>query len=405
MKGQERLAPILRAGARLLPIAWVAACADTARRTSFVVRDSAGVEIVESSAPGWERPWRLADAPAVSIGLVEGDEAYQFSDVTSGFVLPDGRIVVGHRRSPPDLRIFDATGRHERTIGGDGAGPGEFRVVFSADALGDTIRVYDPGLARITRFASTGELLRMDPVAQVDPNAATRFILFPGPRDGGFLGRSNAPRADPSSSGRAPGLSEIVLTDAVGAPRTDPLPIADGEFETGPRGPALVLFAPRAATLARDTLVYVGAGDDFAIDVYGPDLTVRRRIRRTFTPRPVTDELAAAHVAERVAAVADPLRRSQLAQSLEGRPARSHLPAHDAMFLVDDEGNLWVRGFMAPGDEDQVWSVFDARGAYLGDLTIPRNLRLLSIASDRLVAVGLDSMDVQHVQVWEIRKD
>ena len=43
------------------------------------VRDSAGVTIIENARPatGSQLGWRVGEAPAVSIGVQEGDEPYQ----------------------------------------------------------------------------------------------------------------------------------------------------------------------------------------------------------------------------------------------------------------------------------------------------------------------------------------
>lgn len=95
-----------------------------------VVRDSSGVRIVESPAPTWGRalPWTVSAEPIVTIGTVEGDAAYQLHRVGAALRLSDGRIVVANNGSS-DLRYYDSAGRHVRTVGRRGEGPGEFSML------------------------------------------------------------------------------------------------------------------------------------------------------------------------------------------------------------------------------------------------------------------------------------
>jgi hypothetical protein len=388
----------------LTVLALVAACEQTDRQTA-VVRDSAGVTIVTNGrAPGWARPWVLAETPEVVIGVVEGPDAYQFSSIVGAFALPDGRIVVANGRTPPDIRIFDVDGRHMQTLGREGAGPGEFRTIFFTDRLGDTIRAYDPLTARLTRFAPDGSLAGIDPIASVGADPATRFILFPGGPDGGFLARTNAPQAASEQPGRRPGRNPLVLTDRFGQPTAGPLDVIDGEFDVTSERAGLLLFTPRASAAAADSVVYVGAATDFSIDVYDADLLLRRRIHWAAEPRPVGPAEIAAHLEERLAAVADPSRRELMARSLEGRPARSHMPAYDRDFVVDDGGHLWVPGFLAPGELERTWTIFDAEGRLQGELRMPSTRRIFSISGDRIFAGDVDELGVQRLNVWRILK-
>lgn len=81
-------APPLRATPlKLLSIVGAAACTagEPPAPATVSVRDSLGIEIVESAAPAWEdgRGWRLGADPEVVIGAAEGDERYLFDRITS----------------------------------------------------------------------------------------------------------------------------------------------------------------------------------------------------------------------------------------------------------------------------------------------------------------------------------
>jgi len=385
--------------------ALLAACATADRGAdTSAVRDSAGVQIVESRGPSLESPWRIDPEPVVSIGVEEGAEPYQFSLIGHAFRLDDGRIVVSNQRNPAEIRVFDAQGTHLRTLGRSGSGPGEFTFRSFADRLGDTIRAYDPGQMRITHFSPDGELLGVAQIANVGGDPASRYILFPGASNGGLLGRSNAPRPDSTTSNPRRGFAEVILADPSGTARTQPMRIADGEYDESSSNNGLLLFTPRTGTLVKDSLLYVGTAADWTIDVYGPDLRLRRRIRRLVEPRPVTDADAAAYVEERVSVTRDPARRQAMERSFAGRAQRTHVPAYDMTMLVDAEGNLWVRSFPMPGQTEQSWSVFDGEGRYLGDVDVPASLQILTIERDHVLAVHRDELDVQRLQLLRLVK-
>ena len=90
------------------------------------IRDSAGVRIVENerSAETSRLGWRVGPEPSVSIGALEGEEPYLLHWATAR-MLPDGRIAVANGGSD-EVRVFDPSGRHVATWGGQGEGPGEF---------------------------------------------------------------------------------------------------------------------------------------------------------------------------------------------------------------------------------------------------------------------------------------
>ena len=63
------------------------ACGIEGREGSRVlIRDSAGIEIVENIAPAWTEGdgWRLSDEPVLTIGVLEGREEYQLFNSTGG---------------------------------------------------------------------------------------------------------------------------------------------------------------------------------------------------------------------------------------------------------------------------------------------------------------------------------
>ncbi len=93
----------------------------------FVVRDSAGVTVVENRRPqpDMQLGWEIGAAPSLSVGGAVDDPAHDLFNVTDATRLADGAIVVADAGSG-ELRVFDASGVHRDSWGGRGEGPGEF---------------------------------------------------------------------------------------------------------------------------------------------------------------------------------------------------------------------------------------------------------------------------------------
>lgn len=121
------------------------ACESEPAPPAFTVRDSAGITIAENVGPSWsesEAP-RLADAASLSIGLIDGDAPYLFTEIDAATRLSDGSIVVVDG-AQVEVRRFDASGRYLRTIAAQGDGPGELQsAVFVKRTAGDTLAVQD----------------------------------------------------------------------------------------------------------------------------------------------------------------------------------------------------------------------------------------------------------------------
>lgn len=110
-------------------------------------------------APAAAQGWSVEARPRISIGTADGEEAYQFHRVRDVLLLNDGRMVVAND-GVPDVRIFDPAGRHLRTIGRKGSGPGEFQDVSGVHLVGrDSLYIFDNSLSRLSVFRTTGEFL------------------------------------------------------------------------------------------------------------------------------------------------------------------------------------------------------------------------------------------------------
>lgn len=92
------------------------------------------------------------------IGSVDGDAAYVFALVGDIAFGPDGSVYVLDAGNAV-VRVYDASGRHVRSFGRSGEGPGEFRFPTRLALADDELTIFDAPLRRATVFDHTGQLL------------------------------------------------------------------------------------------------------------------------------------------------------------------------------------------------------------------------------------------------------
>ena len=181
MKRQEwRTRPLVGAAAigASATLLLATACEDGGPPPAVTEADSAGISIVTSDPLQSEAVCSLSDEPTFLVGDNQDDEAQWFSSVSGVGALSDGSVVVAERGSG-QLRIYDRTGAHLRSMGRMGEGPGEFsRLWFLRVLVGDTVWVGDYRPMRYFLYASGGDWVR---TIELDP-----MYLNPT-RDGGVL--------------------------------------------------------------------------------------------------------------------------------------------------------------------------------------------------------------------------
>ena len=125
-------------------------------------------------SPSDVEQWSLSEVPFLEIGVVEGDAAYQLHEAVSSVRLPDGSLAVVNRGSQ-EVRFYSPDGRHIRSVGGEGSGPGEFRRPSRIWRWGvDSLRVWDGGLRRFSFMDMQGAVARTE---QIEWSADEPFPL------------------------------------------------------------------------------------------------------------------------------------------------------------------------------------------------------------------------------------
>ncbi len=403
-----RASALLRtAGIGLLPA--LAACGADARAAGPVVRDSAGVRIVENSAPAWEegQEWRLAAEPALDIGMLDGPPQYQFGRVTGAVRLSDGTVVVGDDQAK-DLRFFDRTGRHVRTVGREGGGPGEFKAVGSLGVLGDSLVVGDYNNRRVSVFAPDGKLVRAVPLDAGGSEDFTFPVGYLG--DGSVLLSSGGTFDRGSRSGVSrDSVRYLRLAPSGGAPREVGrfvgsemfVQSADGAIMAGPRA-----FGRSAEIAVVPDGFFYGSSDTYQVGRYDASGTLLRLVRRPQATRAVTPADIERYREARLKQAAEVRGgrfREMQEKSLAAMSYPETMPAYGRI-QADRAGNLWVSEFQVTPEDPGKWTVFDPEGRMLGTVSTPARFRVLDIGEDYVLGVWKDDLDVDHVRMFALEK-
>lgn len=103
----------------------------------------------------------------LSIGKTEGKKEYMFSFVQDISVDDEERIYVLDRRES-HIQVFDGSGKHIRTIGRKGQGPGEIQNPFNIHISPQKqIIVNDAGSRRLLFFAKDGKFIKQLSLAKM----------------------------------------------------------------------------------------------------------------------------------------------------------------------------------------------------------------------------------------------
>lgn len=100
---------------------------------------------------------RLADEPALLIGVQDGPDEYLLHNIQGAASLADGSVVVGVSGSH-QIRKYDSQGVHLWSQGRSGEGPGEYQgVMLLRGCTSDEITVaYDIYNRRVTKLDGQG---------------------------------------------------------------------------------------------------------------------------------------------------------------------------------------------------------------------------------------------------------
>lgn len=370
--------------------------------------------IVHSYPRGAVAPARWAVGRAlVEIGGADGVGPAEFSSIVGAVRQSDGRIIVADGTSR-ELRIFDANGRHSRTITRQGFGPGELSSLGPFTSVGDTLVAID-GRRAVHLFAPDGTWLR----SSVLPTVRGYIV---NPVFGAFNGTDmvlnlRAGSIENTASVREDSiwLGRVSLRDSsvrvIAAQPLAPL------YSIGPGFPPSypVVFAAHPLNAVRDGRLCLGVALRYqviCVDSMGRPLF---EVRRDIASRSVTDSAKRAFRTRRQLAI------SRLEGSLRAHRERvaaaaqfaATFPLFSQLFL-SRTGELWVRAYVtedglgaSPLHSNAVpsdWSIYDRPGRWVADCRLPARFAPTDIGVDYVLGVSRDSDDVERVTLLPLRR-
>jgi hypothetical protein len=370
------------------------ACGTDEQGIGPMVRDSAGILLIENDLGHvlWDEAtaWQLSDEPRVSIGSADAGAAYILHQAVRAQRLPDGSLAVA-TSGTSDVRLYAPDGRHLRTLGRSGNGPGEFRSPWLVFGLGEDSVVVVDLYRKVSVFGpdggvrefGAGELGGEGPIGQFgDGSLLSWKYIRPGtPLTGGEWSQVELLRRD-LSEGAA---KRVRVVDYF---RSD--------------GPGVMnLFAPRASMAAGDTTVWYSRGDALALEEARMDGQVVRIVRLSLPPVLVTD----AHKSRVTDALVEANPGSNPEDLTRNMEFPESFPAHGSI-LVDAGGNVWVQDYAPWGSDDssRTCYVFDADGQFLGEVMTPAGLSLQDIGEDWALGLHRDDLGVERLQLYELEK-
>lgn len=386
------------------------ACAvEVPRPVSTTTTDSAGVVITTigeglDAVPRWE-----VDTNA-RVTLASPDST-GFVFVSAAHWVSDGRVLVADARQRR-LQLYDSSGRHLRTIGRDGDGPGEFRGMMTVSVVGDTIGVWDLSARRFSLLTVDSGFRRLIPTPKKpsDYDTPREIWITSGVRPLTYWLSAEWPGPLPQGtrirkwqfSGQL-ALSDTLARTLSSSPTFNG--IYSGQVE---RGDARQLFSNMPFIAPAADRVAYGSGETFEVRLADRDLVTQRIVRWALADEPLTDaEVARAR--ERLFASMPPgAPRAKIEEAVNNIVAPELLPKVRPAIsraLWDDAGRLWLGRFNAPTRgfaEASDWVVLDATARPVGRIRLPELARLESVRENELLVSVRDSVDMQTVQVWRV---
>ena len=408
---------MMRMRARYLGVALVL-CWAAPTAGAQATRDSAGIRIVDNAQPAWGpgREWRLSEKPILVIGGGTGpdDQLGRIAGVTR---LSDGRVVVADQ-STLQLKFYDASGRHIKSVSGKGQGPGESRDFHGITRLpGDSIAVETPDMASI--LAPSGTFARRVRFGPFAPGTLqTPVVMALGRFDNGTAVVADFPQGQrgPAGAWQWVDSASLFLVDRAGAVLRPLGKAPVVVFVVGAEYRSPMDLGPQGAYASSGRAFYWGFSDAYAIRVYDAEWKLERIIRRAWTPRPLTGPDLDAYVDGWMQMWSKKTGAEREAErtAMREKAYPEVLPPYSAI-LATPAGEIWVREpdlTGAPGcwclaglsTVPSKWSVFDAGGCWLGEVAMPPRFLPLEISADYVLGRSRDADNVPRAVMYRLDK-
>jgi len=409
--------PSIRA-IRLLSIGavpYACACSADTSIPVYTVRDSLGIEIVETGPPidDVARVWTISASPSLQIGMQEGGDPYVFTQLWDAARAPDGRTIAveGVGR---EIRIFGPDGDHLVTFGGPGDGPREFGgPPWISLRVPDTLVVWDPGHFRLSSYTLSGTLIGQTSmvhlVGQLSIGAGYNARVWQTTPDGSVLW--TGPERQRPAAGLMDQAARSVLIRG-----TSKLSRDFGSYPSGQtffrRVDRMFIgltsrFAPHASVVLgpAPNRVTISDPEHWELRSFDGDGVLHRITRAHIARNPVTSELVGrerAKLPEYAQGMGIPLGEAE--SMFDGLPLPDSLVAVRGL-MWDQDGNLWASSSTSELDDVDSYHVFGPDGRWLAMVEMPEGIgRVFEVGDDYVLASWQDESDVQYLRMYPLEK-
>ncbi len=338
--------------------------------------------------------WSVDAVPVVDIAGTAANGDLVFEYASGATRLPNGSIIIGDGTGA-SVRFFDASGQPTRTVGREGAGPGEFRRVSWLGRCGaDSVFVWDAMQNRMTVVDAASDVVRHYRVP-ADPTAGSPPATIQCSRTGVFAVHAfPLGMRPPSPTGESPHYKAVLsLADADGR-----ISQALGEvaiMESRPLGKVTSI------AMSADRL-YVGTADSAFVDVLTLDGRYVTALPIHVPARSPTRRHYERAIEAQVIWLADRDERAAWKQRLLEIPMPEHVPAYAGLF-TDSDGSLWVL-LSLPGDSETWLRAIAPDGRVIADVYLPVDLRVFEVDRDYILGAYEEESGEPHVAMYRLHR-
>jgi len=329
-----------------------------------------GVEIVRNPKAPMYPQGALELREELSIGAAEGAEEYMFFRLRGLAVDGQGEIFALDQRKPR-VDVFSGDGRHVRSIGRKGQGPGEFVTPFFI-ALAPAGELVVGGMDKLSFFDRSGGFLR----SQENTVRPLAFIKY--------LDNGDAVGTRMVMEEQKPRY-EVVLCGSDLQPKSvlasSPMPDPEAKY-------ALFASMIRWDISHGREIVCASGHEGYRLSVFDAEGRLIRTIDNDYDPVPVTDL---------------DIDRQMKRHGIQSRDEVTIPRVLPPLWWVyaDDEGRIYVSTWQRdPGSGIALFNIFDPEGRYLCNTLIPGEP--LVFEDGRLYAIVEDEEGIQYIKRYRM---